>query len=187
MPTFSESRYRWTSQFFREDLRLIPFVKPKVRDKFQQYSGLSGENLKTAFVSDYHNYEPLVKVKHLPGLYGYTPPIGEEIQLATIFIEELEAALPKNRVPRGQVYAPSELEEKALLLLEATVLHELVHYFRRRFDFGGARLNAMSARGRSVEEALAQQFEKEAYGMLHTVQNLSIARYFPRTAATASK
>jgi hypothetical protein len=187
MPTFTQSEYKWTSQFFREDLRLIPSLKPKIRVAFARYTGLSGENLRTAFISDLNNYEPLVKVEHLTGPYGYTPPVGQEIQLAKIFIEELEAALPENRVPRGQVYAPSELEEKALLILEATVLHELVHYFRRRFNFAGARLNYMSDRGRGVEEALAHQFEEEAYGMLCTVQNLSVARYFPRTAATVSK
>ena len=181
MPAFTESRYRWTSQFFAEDLRLIPKWKPKVYAKFQEYTGLSGEDLQRAFLP--HRI-PWVKVVDLPGLYGFTPPTGDEIQLAKTFVEELEAALPANKVPRGSVYAPSELEEKILSLLEATVLHEMVHFCRRKF-IEAARLNAMSSRGRGLEEAVAQQFEKEAYGKLYTVQSLLITKYMPKTAAAS--
>jgi len=45
----------------------------------------------------------------------------------------------------------------------------------------------MSKKGRSIEEAWAQQFEIEAYGKKHTVQNLLISKYMPKTAAYASK
>jgi hypothetical protein len=182
MPQFGQSRYRWTSQFFREDLRLIPSLKPKVHEKFSQYTSLTGENLRLAFLS---YTEPLVKLENIPGELGHTPPVGDEIWLDKTFIGELEDALPKNRVPRDQAYAPSELEEKALLLLEVTVVHEMVHYFRRKF-ISGVQAKYSFARGRDEEETVAQQFEKDAYGMYYMVENLSIARYFPRTAAKAS-
>jgi hypothetical protein len=185
MPIFGQSNYKWTSEFFREDLRRLPSEKREVVAKFARFSGLSGENLRRAFLPD---LDPLVKVENLPGLYGYTRPSGSyEIQLATVFIEEFEAALPANGPPRSQVYyAPTELEEKALLLLEVTVLHELIHHFRLKND-GAARVRSMSNRGRGEEERWARQFEKEAYGMVYTVQNLSVAASFPRTAATTSK
>lgn len=184
MPTFRQPGYPWTSQFFGNDLPQIPSLKPRVLGAFAQYSGLSGENLRSAFVP---GLVPEVRVAYLSGLYGYTPPIGDEIHISKIFVEELEAALPQNRVPRSEVYAPTELEERALLILEATALHEMVHYCRRKFNVGNARVNAMNDRGRGYEEATARQFEMAAYGTLSTVQSLSVARYFPRTAETASK
>jgi hypothetical protein len=181
MPTFRQSGYRWTNQFFDKDLRLIPDLKPKVLAKFEEYSGLKGENLRRAFLP---GYIPAVRVVHLPGLYGFTPPISDEIQLAKTFIEELEAALPSNKVPRGHIYAPSELETNLLWILEATVLHEMVHFFRRKFN-DTAQLNSRSASGRAYEEAWARRFEKEAYGKLYTVQSLFIDKYMPKTAAAS--
>jgi len=183
MPTFSNTSYRWTYQFFNKDLRLIPSQKPKVREAFEECSGLSREESEFAFLP---GYVPSVKVVHLNATYGWTPSIGDEIHLAKIFIEELEGALPSNKVPRGQVYAPSELEEKLLLLLEVTALHEMVHYYRRKLD-ENVRIRYRSNTGVSKEEAWAKQFEKKAYGKFHTVESLSVKKYMPRTAATASK
>jgi hypothetical protein len=184
MPTFTQKGYPWTRQFFDMDLPWVPKLKPKVFSKFEEYSGLSGRDLRAAFLP---SYIPRVRLVHIPGHYGFTPPTGDEIQLDKTFVDELEATLPSNKVPRNpHHYAPSELEGRLLLLLEATVLHEMVHYCRRKFD-SSARINAMSKKGRSIEEAWAQQFEIEAYGKKHTVQNLLIGKYMPKTAAYASK
>lgn len=181
MPTFTQPGYRWTNQFFRTYLPRVPSTKPKVFGKFTEYSGLREPNLRQAFQ---WGYIPAVRVLSLPGRYGYTPPTADEIHLGKTFIGELEAAFPAHKVPDGQIYAPSELETKLLWLLEATVLHELVHFFRRKFD-ETARMNWSSARGRAHEEAWAQEFEKAAYGRLFTVESLLLTRYMPRTAGAS--
>ena len=72
------------------------------------------------------------------------------------------------------------------MLLEITVLHEMIHFFRRKFD-ETARINSMSKRGRAIEEAWAQKFEKEAYGGIYRIRNLLISKYFPKTAAYESE
>lgn len=68
-------------------------------------------------------------------------------------------------------------ESDLLLILEATVLHELVHFFRRKFN-EQARLNMANARGRDYEEAVARKFEKDTYGKYLTV-------CMPKTGALA--
>ncbi|MDH3431396.1 MAG: hypothetical protein OEQ14_15450 [Gammaproteobacteria bacterium] len=184
MPSFTKKGYPWTRQFFESDLRYVPKLKPKVFDAFEKYSGLRGQNLQAAFRSD---YIPIVDIKHLPGHYGYTPPTGDEIWLDKTFITELELALPSQNVPRNKRrYSPSELEIRLLMLLEATVLHEMVHFFRRKFD-ESARINAMSKNGRGTEEAWAREFEQKAYGKRYSVQNLLISKYMPKTAAYSSE
>ena len=177
MPTFVSSGYPRTSQFFAEDLPWIPRAKRKVHAAFEKYSGLSGEDLAAQFRP---RGWPAVKVDPIGRLIGYTPPTGDTILLAATFIGELEANLPP-RVVRSGTYAPSELEEKILTILEVTVLHEMVHYWRMKRD-GEARVRAMSNRGRGYEEAVARQFEKEAYGMFPSVATLAIERYMPLTA-----
>jgi hypothetical protein len=120
--------------------------------------------------------------------YGYTPPTGNQILLGKAFVVELETALAtlgKGRLmSRMQVrhsYAPTILEGNLLLLLEATVLHEMVHFWRRIFD-DSARLNIASSRGRAIEEAVAQKFEKDAYGCFLTPNKLLLTKYMPITS-----
>jgi hypothetical protein len=182
LPTFPHQKYRWTYQFFDKDLPLIPSVKPKVFAKFEEYSGLSGDALKGAF---HRGSIPLVQVVNLPGLLGWTPPTGKEINLDKTFIEELETVLPSNKVPRGRVYGPSELETDILWILELTVLHEMVHFFRSRLN-EDAKQNIMSKTGRGHEEAVAKQFEKEAYADRFGVPiSQLLAKWMPRTFLAA--
>jgi len=178
MPIFGRTDLRWTYQFFHDDLGLIPNQKSKVHAAFEKYSLIHGETLKLRFVP---RYLPYVKLANLDGQLGYTPPTGDEIQLNATFIDELETELPAAKVPRGRSYAPSEFEEKVLLILETTVLHELVHWSRRKYG-ETVMLNYRSTRGLGFEEAVARQFEKEAYGMTNNVHTLGIARLMPRTA-----
>ena len=178
MPSFSSSGYPRTAQFFAEDLRWIPRSKRKVHAAFETYSGLIGNELAAQFD---RSAEPIVKVDVIGRLIGYTPPNSDTIYLAATFIRELEANLPPRAVRSGDAYAPSELEEKILTILEATVLHEMVHYWRMKRN-GEARINAMSNRGRGFEERIARQFEKAAYGMIPSVASLGIERYMPMTA-----
>jgi hypothetical protein len=85
-------------------------------------------------------------------------------------MKELEPLL---RVDARQV----ELQARAALLLEATVLHELVHYGRRKLH--GYK---PSARERAAEEYLAREFERKAYGRFVTATSLQLAQFMPRTA-----
>ena len=98
-----------------------------------------------------------------------TPPIGQEIQLGKTFMDELDPLL---RIDNLHV----ELQARATFLLEATVLHELVHYGRRRFRVGVAR-----GRQRGREELIARQFERDAYGRFVTVGSLELAQFMPKT------
>jgi len=186
-------KYKWTQRYFEDELPSIPRNNQKVFGKFGQYSGLSedaafvkktGMGLKDAFRQ---NYIPGVRVRDIQR-YGFTPPTGDEIQLGKTFIVELEAALAilgKRLESRWKVqgsYAPTILESNLFLLLEVTVLHEMVHFFRRRFN-ESARLNSMSARGRSYEENVARNFEKDTYGHYCTAQSLMLTKYMPKTSA----
>ena len=185
MPTFSPPRgfpCPWTTQFFAKDLPAIPRSKPRVFAEFESYFQLDDRDLRVALKP---GYVPFVLLQDIPGHYGWTPATGDEIWLSRTFIQELEAALPPQKVPRNpDRYAPSELEEKLLLILEATTLHELVHYYRKKSD---AAVNLRSTKGRGFEEALAREFERKAYGSLPTVQSLGIEKYMPKTAKGASK
>src|SRR5262245_8435555 len=109
MPAFLSRQHPWTKQFFTDDLRQIPFSrhKRKVYEKFMDFTGLSAREVSSAFRD---GTEPYVELADTGPLYGYTPRDGTKIQLSVTFVEELEAILPSNRVPRGDVYAPSELE-----------------------------------------------------------------------------
>ena len=178
LPTFGYKQYPWTRQFFETDLRAIPRRKPDVLAVFESYSGLAGEDLHRAFQS---GYTPTVRIVNLPGRLGWTPEEGNEIQLDKTFIEELETVLPGNKVPRGRVYAPSELETNLLWILEATVLHELVHFARLKNN-EQARLNMKSNKGRAHEEAWADEFEKEAYASRRGMpQSAVLVKWMPKT------
>jgi hypothetical protein len=179
MPTFTARGYPWTRQFFEKDLSHIPKLKPKVFKAFEKHSGLSDRNLRLAFE---HGFNPMVRVVNLPGRYGNTPDTSY-IELDKTFLTELEAALPRGNVPRNpRRYSPTILEEKLLQLLEATVLHEMVHWARLMFN-ESARLNVSMGgrRGRAYEGHIADTFEKDAYGMEYTALNLSLRAYLPRT------
>jgi hypothetical protein len=178
--------FPWAKFYFDERFPMImnyPLIK--VRDAFSKYSTLIDENLAGAFKP---GLEPSVKISdQYKNLYGFTPPIGDEIYISLTFVRELEKVLADYGPPkRRSRHSPTELEEKALKVLEATVLHEMVHYFRRRF-VDQARVNLMSARGRGNEEAVARQFEREAYGVYCTVENLGIGKYFPNTMRIVEK
>ena len=176
---FKKEHYPWTRQFFDRNFPRIPSLKPRVLQAFGQYSGLRPAEMKIPFRSGYF---PTIKVREKPGAYGFAPPTANEIWLGRTFIRELELALGPNRVSKNpRRYAPSELEDKLFLILEATVLHEMVHYFRRK-TLDSARLAYSSNVGRGREEWMAQRFEKAAYKFRPSVHTLAIAKYLPQTA-----
>ena len=179
MPTFFEKKgYEWTNQFFNSDLPSLLWWKPKVVEQFSKYSGLMGKELRASLQP---GYIPSIQLKYI-GMYGYTPPTGDTIFLGKTFVDELEDALEWRGPRNPDRYTPTIRESDLLLILEATVLHELVHYFRRKFN-EQARLNMASSRGRDYEEAVARKFEKETYGKYMTVQNMNLAHCMPKTAA----
>jgi hypothetical protein len=179
MPSFRYKGFPWISYFFAERLPILESVRPKVFAAFRNHSNLSMEDALLALKRD---VEPKVQLVDMPGLYGYTPPGRNIIQLGKTFVLELEAALANYQLPRADYHAPTDLEIRALLLLEATVLHEMVHYFRLK-TLDQARINISSSRGRSFEEAVGDRFEMDAYGYQPDVRNTLMERYLPKTAA----
>ena len=165
MPTFKHGkRYERTNYFFRDILRTIPRLKPGVYQAFCRRCGIDKQDVWIAFSS---RYVPNFEVRET-GTYGFTPPIGNQVHLGKTFIDELEAALPWNGKPNRDSHAPSERESNLMLLLEVTVLHEMVHFFRRTFTEQG-KMN-----GPGIEETIAQRFEMEAYGRFNTAKSLGL-------------
>ena len=187
MPSFKYGKYPKTRRFFEEDLSKLSKRKDKsnkkVFDAFVKYSGISEEFASQVLRS---NYLPRVKVLPLPGRYGYTPD-SSQIQLDKTFVKELEASLPNHDISRfSQSYAPTYLETYLLTLLEATVLHEMIHWCRLTFN-EASRVNVSSRgkRGLAIEERVAQNFEIAAFGYEPTATNLSLEHYLPRTILNA--
>lgn len=169
MATFVQPRFVQTRRFFQTELHTLPSRKPKVFAVFQRYSDFRPDEARQVLRV---GITPKVRVARLPGRYGFTPPRSEEIWLGRTFIGEFEALLDEDTVTG--VYDRYTVREKAHRLLEATVLHELVHWCRRKVH--GYNPNQVQ------EEAIAQRFEREAYGMLVDARSVGLAQHMPRMA-----
>ncbi|NND71472.1 MAG: hypothetical protein HKN43_07825 [Rhodothermales bacterium] len=187
MPSFKlGSTYPWTHYFLEKELPSLSSYNRDAHDLLCAFTGLNAKRNRAAkAVALKFGIEPVIDVQPI-GIYGYTPPTGQIIQLGKTFLSEFESAMAtlKNgaepHIPK--TYTPTILESNLFMLLEATILHELVHYFRRKF-LDDAKLNLRSNSGRGREEAVAQQFEKKVYGMVCDVQNLSLSKHLPNTLA----
>ena len=180
MPTFRYQKgYDWTRHFINYELWRLPRRKPKVYRVFSKYCGLKDKYVKIAFQT---GYVPDIEVKPI-GTYGYAPPTGDRIQLGKTFIDELEAAMKWKKPGIREINAPTERESNLMLLLETTILHEMVHYFRRTNTESGA-MNASSVQGVSREEGIAQMFEREAYGRFNTVHSLRPCQVYAEDSGT---
>lgn len=125
---------------------------------------------------------PLVKVALTGDLYGYTPPIGNTIEISETLVREVEQVLDYAPPRPNQRHAPTYLESDTMMMLECTILHETLHFLRRR-EHSSARLAAHDPHVRRYEEQVADRFERDAYGLMPNVHSLGLKKYFPRTAA----
>lgn len=168
MATFQGASYPYTRKYFRSELASVPRYRPKIFRLFREYAMLREKDAEQILED---GIEPKVTVKDLaPGFYGYTPPGTQEVWLHRTFVDELDPLL---RVDNRTV----EVQARATLLLEATILHELVHY-GRKLSIG----YSAGLRARSKEERVARQFEQDAYGQFVTASNLKLAQFMPKTA-----
>jgi hypothetical protein len=167
MATFQGAAYPYTRNYFRHDLASVPRYRPKIFRLFREYAMLREKDAKQILED---GIEPRVVVKNLaPGYYGYTPPGSQEIWLHRTFLDELDPLL---RVDNRYV----EVQARAALLLEATILHELVHY-GRKLSIG----YSAGRRARDREERIARRFERDAYGRFVTASDLKMAQFMPKT------
>lgn len=163
--------YPQTNALVLTILPQLPHTKPKVFEHFRNYTQLSPQDARNILIAGFH---PVIKVKHTGAQYGWTPPTADEIWLHDGFIDQIESLMSgRSEVVSGyynhydtQKYAKEVLMPKLRLLLEVTIMHELVHYGRRIVH--GYNPN------RRQEELIAQAFEKDAYGKVHTATSLGI-------------
>lgn len=171
MATLKTAGYPKTLEFFKEKLSLIPTDKPKVFEEFQKHSTFSGQKARDVLTS---GFIPPFRVRNISQTYGFTPPVGDGVLLSRTFIRELEVLLDDDTVTG--VYNYYEVRRKGRLMLEGTILHELVHWCRK-YNYG-------YLPDRKQEEAEAQRFEQHAYGFVLTVEGLGLAQYMPETSKT---
>ena len=176
---FDAKQYPWTAHYFRLNFPYVLSGKKKVVQAFMDYTSMTEGEVKIVFQE---NRIPNVFVREKPGHYAFAPPSGDQIWLAKTFVTELEDALGPHKVPNyPKRYSPSDLEYKLFLILEASVLHEMVHFWRRLL-LDQAKENMRGGRGPAIEEGIAQQFERKAYGFRPTMHSLAISKYLPKTA-----
>ena len=126
--------------FLRDELPQIPTAKPGVWDAFRRTAQLDDATARAAIAPD---ADPYVFVEDLPGLFGrFDPGRPRTISLA----KELAAGLQSD--------AAGTLER-----VEATVLHEIVHW-----SWARARLQE--------PEEMGERFEALAYGSPEVVEPL---------------
>ncbi len=182
MPYTRSRRAKWLKYYVEERLPLIVKHKPKVYAAFQKHSNL-GDDARTYLRG---HVGPEIRFVNMPGRYGYTPPGATHIELDKTFVSEMESALGHANLPqrngRNVYHAPTYLETDLLLLLEATLLHEMVHFFRL-LTSEQARANVSFANNTRAEEDIADQFETEAYGFMPDVSKFGLWKYLPKTAA----
>jgi hypothetical protein len=166
-------KYPQTQIFLSTHIIPLPLLKPKVFEAFQGYTQLTQPESKKILTPKFY---PEIKVTQTPsGTYGWTPATGNRIWLNNQFIAQFESLLSgRTEITSGpwtayedQRFKNKVLIPKLFLLLEATVLHELVH-FGRKLVFG---YNP----DRAMEERIAQNFERKAYGQVHTLTSLGIS------------
>ena len=192
MTFFANPSYPFTTRFFRWSLPRIPSHKPRIFQLFRDYSRVDDKTAKSYLVyfSPVKNpldpkdggvfFGPKVEVEDLsPGVVGYTPPDRDHIELDKTFLDEIDPLL---RIDHKN----NELQARAELYLESTVLHELVHYISRK-DGGvaAARTDTESIK----QERKAREFERDAYGAYVdpllstvTVRSLNLTQFMPGTA-----
>ena len=171
MATLQHRTHPYTDTFFALFLPLLRVTKPKVFQRFVEYTGMPEREAELLLLP---GYEPSVVIKsprkaiEIAGRLGYTPSTGGEIWLHVKLADGVESLLGGGNYSAGvwNYYETKSAVERGIrVLLEATVLHELVHYARQKTH---------AALSRSKEEAIAQRFEIAAYGEIHTVHSLGL-------------
>lgn len=163
MVAFNYKNFPETKNFLSNTLQMLPSRKPQVFQTFMGYS-LFGQAEATKVLKP--GWTPIVEIRQLRGLYGFTPPSGNAIHLDDMFVEDAEDLMSFSVVTG--VYDFYRNKEKAQLLLEITVMHELVHWCRQQ-------VNGYNPK-RSAEERIAQAFEIKAYGKKHTVHTVGLTQ-----------
>jgi hypothetical protein len=172
VPSYLNPTRVWTTFFFKHWLPLVPSRKSSVARAFQYEAGVSNAQLGNAFS---FGTAPRFVEKKLFGRYAETVPGSREISLNRDFVEEIEAALSFAKPSwNGKHHTPNYLEGVIFLVLEATVLHEMVHFFQAS--------TAASSVQYIREENKAKRFEMRAYGKLPMVTDGYLRKYFPKTA-----
>jgi hypothetical protein len=163
-------RYPHLQLFILNSLAPLSAVKPKVFEQFVNFTGLSSKDAANMLR---HGFIPVIRMKNLGRLYGYTPPTGDDIQLNQKICATMESLLGgRIEVVSGyynhyaQEQSNKELMSKFRLFMEVTILHELVH-------FGRQHVRGYNPDRRS-EELQAVAFEKAAYGKKHTLTSLGL-------------
>lgn len=172
MPSYNYPTRTWMTYFFKNRLPSVPAIRPKVAAAFQYEAGVSDAQLTNAFG---FGSAPRFVEKKLAGLYAKTNPGSRDISLNVDFVEEIEAALSFAKPSwNGKYHGPSLIESDIFLVLEATILHEMVHFYQAS--------SASSSVEYRNEENKAKRFEMKAYGKILSVSDSYLLKYFPKTS-----
>ncbi|TDT74831.1 zincin-like metallopeptidase toxin 3 of polymorphic toxin system [Litoreibacter halocynthiae] len=172
MPVYTYPKRIWTTFFFKHWFPSIRTRKPKVAEAFQYEAGVSDAQLRSAFR---FGDTPRFVEKKLVKRYAESNPGSRDISLSKDFVDELEAALSFSKPSwNGKYHAPTYLQGDIFLVLEATVLHEMVHFFQAS--------SALTSVQYTREESKARRFENKAYGKQHMVSDGYLRKYFPKTS-----
>jgi hypothetical protein len=117
---------------------------------------------------------PDILVKRPPrkGLYGWTPAgPKDEIWLHPALVNAVESLMGERPDKKEQAFRSLAVIPRVRLLVEAVVLHELVHFGRKILNGYNPDVDA--------EERIAQAFEIKAYGQVQTATILGIRKWVP--------
>ena len=168
MTYFNYTRYPEVTNFVKYHLPKLNKTKPKV---FEAFRGLIDWPEEKALKVLTYQKRPKIIIKPLINRYGYTPGDYNHIELNSKLVLDCEKFLGKSSSGEGFILLPNYhiIKDQILLLLEATILHELVHWCRAK--------PVHSTPQYKIEERAAQNFERKAYGKKYTVHNLGICQY----------
>lgn len=172
------------------ELRDIPSTKPKVFKHFLSSSKLSKIHAISALSSRGKDggsrFSPEFIIKQRSGSYAYYPGAGNTIWLGPVFVEQYEDFLeedipldfideqfsPSIRLQEGVLRKKRDIvHDKARLLMESKLLHEMVHWARSIMG------NPTGGSKRGSTE-VGWMFERNAYGKELDAKSLELLENF---------
>jgi hypothetical protein len=140
-------------------LPVLPRLQPHVFRLFKSYTGLSDSDARQALM---YSGPPIIRLTDLPeGTYANFPGSGDLIQLHWVFVANVDAA------HRTGFAGP-------LALLEAKILHEMVHW-----GWYQVNLSSREPRSKYGYADFAWDFEMEAWGARQTMETTGLWRVLP--------
>ncbi len=176
MVHFNYTHFPHITNFVKSHFTQLHKTKPEVFEVFR--NTIDWSERQAMEILKYEN-RPNIKLKQLNRRYGYTPSNRIEIQLHIGVVRDCEKFLGRKfpattirNIDVTERHTPVlndyKVRDNILLLLEATILHELIHWCRL------ARVTVYTNNQYTREEVVARRFENAAYGKYATVHSLDI-------------